>query len=85
MITRQEFDAFKMRFDLWKLDVEKRITELELADRERDQQYVEIKKCLVKLDTRQEILIKSMQDHQERMANAFDALTDKLINHVKGA
>lgn len=82
MLTRNEFEAFRMKWELWQMEAERRITALEIKDRERDRQYVEIKECLVRLDTRQELMIKSMQDHQERMASAFDTLTDKLVEHV---
>lgn len=83
MISRDEFEAFKMNWEIWKIEAERRITALEIKDKERDDQYVDIKQCLIRLDTRQEILIKSMQEHQERMADAFDTLTEKLIEHVR--
>jgi len=58
MITRDEFDAFKMKFDLWCIEAEKwrvetnqKITELELANQERKEENGKIMIALVRLET----------------------------------
>ena len=69
-----------MKFDLWKVQAEKRITDLEISNAERDRQYNHILVAMTRIETKQESYREARQEWQRKQENETQVYREQVAN-----